>query len=390
MAINHVVSQPVRDVIGYFPSWQWYRRDALVRPTTVKYDRYTIINYAFFLPKADGTIAGSDKWADDNLLLGDSSLVALAHCAGVKVLISVGGWSGSEHFSSIAASPQLRDTFVAQCVALIRQYDIDGIDLDWEYPGDETRYGAPNDRENFLLLLQNLRKALDTEGVKRGYKMLLTAAVSASSSNMAHIDWTKTAECLDIINLMSYDFYGAWDTITNHNAPLFAELGKPCLSVSVQELIGKYNVSPQKICLGIPFYGRSQTTIHSPNLNTTGTGKQDTLTFKDDEGTPHFYDLLGKLPLFDVKRDTLAQVPYAIGCDGLNTFVSFDDEISVEAKARYAVDNALRGVIIWELTGDYIMENNILKTPLADVIKAVFDEKLPPNNVTEDNIIKHR
>ncbi len=106
--------QEDKTIVGYYPNWQWYDRANLVNPETIQYEKYSIINYAFFSPQSDGSISLTDPWADENLLLGpmiwwpdphnDStrSLPYLAHQEGVKVLPSIGGWTLSYNFSSIA------------------------------------------------------------------------------------------------------------------------------------------------------------------------------------------------------------------------------------------------------------------------------------------------
>ena len=87
---TNMTSQTCREVIGYFPSWLWYRRDKLVNPTTIRYEKYSILNYAFFRPTPDGKLETLDEYADDNLLRGADGIVERAHAAGVRVLISVG------------------------------------------------------------------------------------------------------------------------------------------------------------------------------------------------------------------------------------------------------------------------------------------------------------
>jgi chitinase len=119
---NSSFAQPCKEVVGYYPGWQWYDRAQLVNPFTIDYSKYTILNYAFFNPNADGTISGLDPWADENILLGqinwstdpvshypNTGLVDRAHNEGIKVLISVGGWTLSTNFPSIASDAIKRE-----------------------------------------------------------------------------------------------------------------------------------------------------------------------------------------------------------------------------------------------------------------------------------------
>ena len=383
-------NQPCREVIGYYPNWQWYDRSKLVKPSSIDYSKYTIINYAFFKPELSGAISSTDTWADDNLLNGqpnwaqggyypNTSIVSRAHNAGVKILPSIGGWTLSDNFPVIAADPVKRTNFANACVQLINQYQFDGIDLDWEYPGYVVHGGSPADKNNFTLLLQSVRSALTNLGNQNGKTYLLTSCFGASQAHMNNIDWPAVVPLLDCINLMSYDFFGAWDNTTNHNSPLYAPAqGDPTFNINsaVNSLVTTYNVPAQKICAGLAFYGRSFKTPSAPQLHGPASGSGDTATFSEDDGTPLYYNVLKKLNLFDQYRDNLAVSPYLLGKNGLKTFLSYDDSLSIFAKAAYVRNKNLRGCIIWEITGDYIETTPgsgvIAGTPLATAVNKAF------------------
>lgn len=383
------------EVVGYYPNWQWYDRNKLVNPQSIDYSKYTIINYAFLDPQPDGTINLIDPWADENLLLGqtdwanggyiaNTSLIENAHSNGVKVLPSIGGWTLSLNFPGIAADPVKRATFAQACVDLIQTYQFDGIDLDWEYPGFVDHGGTPQDIDNFTLLLQDVRTAIDAYGLTIGKQMLLTAAVGAAEDRMDDVNWTDVEPLLDIINLMSYDFFGTWDAVTNHNSPLFAPAqGDPTFNVAsaVNRLINVQGVDPNKITAGVAFYGRSLKTSGTPGLHSPTTGSVDIPTFTIDDGTPLYYNVLQSMSMFTENWDASAEVPYLTGNGGLNTFVSYDNEQSIELKAQHIVEQNLRGAIIWEITGDYIETSPgsgvILGTPLVDKLNYVFCNYTP-------------
>jgi chitinase len=397
---DKIVAQPCREIIGYFPAWQWYDRQQLVNPQTIHYDRYSIINYAFFKPKPDGTIEGTDAWADENILEGqinwqttpkshypNTSLVDLAHAAGVKVLISIGGWAESRHFSTIAAQDVTRQKFVEACQGLIEKYNLDGIDIDWEYPGYKERGGSPDDKNNFTKLIKGIRQNLDDLTIKTNKNYLLTAAFSASADNMMHIDWAAVTPSLSSINLMTYDFEGTWSDKTGHNAPLYAT-NEACVDAAVTRLINTYNVPVSKICMGIAFYGRSMKTPIAPILRGPLNGKADKKTFKQDDGAPLYYNILAKKKLFTEYWDSIAQVPFLLGKKNLKTFLSYDDEKSVTIKAQYIVNKKLRGTILWDLTGDYLESpQNGITTPLLDAINTIFD--LSDTTIIQDTFFQN-
>ncbi|MGV6860573.1 MAG: glycosyl hydrolase family 18 protein [Putridiphycobacter sp.] len=389
-----------KEVIGYYPSWQWYDRSKLVNPQTIQYSKYTIINYAFLYPMPDGNLTITDLWADKNLLLGNinwsvapagydtgydlgnpsyhhpnTSLIYYAHQAGTKVMISLGGWTLSDNFPSVAADSQKRTNFAHSCNQLVRLYDVDGIDIDWEYPGFVDHSGTPNDITNFSLLLQEVRDSLDAMEVVTGKSLMLTAAFSADPSKMDDIDWNTVVPILDYINLMSYDFFGAFSSETNHNSPLYApasgDTNFNCHN-AIQRLKNQYNVPANKLNLGVAFYGRSAKTVGSAGLHVPTTGATDQVTFSIDDGSPQYYNILAQMNLFTSHWDANAQVPYLTGNGSLNTFVSYDDEKSIGLKGQYIVDEELAGAIIWEITGDYLETSPgsgiIGSTPLIDTL----------------------
>ena len=389
-----------RQVVGYYPNWQWYRRNQLVDPESIDYSNYTVINYAFFNPTASGSVQTADSWADENLLLGpmiwwpvemhDSTrcLPYLAHQAGVKILPSIGGWTLSNNFPAIAADPVKRQTFAQSCVSLIQTYGFDGIDLDWEYPGFPEHNGSPADFFNFPLLLQDLRAALDALEAQTGADYLLTSCFNGSRIRMEDIDWPAVLPLVDMVNLMSYDYHGSWDALSNFNSPLYPPaVGDPewCCSGSFEILTQEFNVPPGRINLGIPFYGKAL--ANCSQLYGTHSG-YDLAAFPLDEGQPHYYSILNALPDYAYHWDDSVKCPYLLG-NGFNTFVSYDDTTSVGWKTLYAKEHGAGGVIIWEITGDYLEtapnSGIIAGTPLADKINSVFnlpDELLPPLDLT--------
>ena len=310
-----LAAQPCREVSAYFPSWKWYNRGQLVNPASIHYEKYTTIIYAFFKPNPDGSISPFDPVADKTLLLGEAapgipraylgkkdfgnpdwhndrnSLVKRAHSEGVKVVISVGGWTLSDQFSSIAASAEKRRRFAHSCNEMVRVYGIDGIDIDWEYPGFITNKGSADDKYNFTHLLQAVRDSLDALEFQRGRHLSLSAAFGVAPTRMAEIEWAKVVHLLDHINLMTYDFYGNSFATTNHNAPLYSPekgLNGYDTHSAVRHLMERYGVPSWKINIGLAFYGRSLKTKGAAGLHVSSRQLPDTKTFPEDGGTPMF------------------------------------------------------------------------------------------------------
>ncbi|HEY8402603.1 MAG TPA: glycoside hydrolase family 18 protein, partial [Cytophagaceae bacterium] len=368
-------------------------RAQLINPATLDYSRYTILNYSFFAPDSVGNLYGTDAWADSVLLRGkidwgkpqpayfpNTSIIDYAHVWGVRVMVSIGGWTLSENFPRIAADPKLRAHFAQECVRVLREYQFDGIDIDWEYPGYEEHKGTPADKENFTLLMQEIRDSIDAYGKKIKYNFYLTAAFGANASNMVHIEWDKISKIMDYINMMTYDFNGGWTPEANHNSPLYnPAVGAPgSLDNAYNLLTGTYNVPVEKINMGVAFYGRSLKGFGDgqAKLFATGhSGKPDDKTYHEDEGMPQYFNVVTRMKKFDRFWDDTAKVPYLISKD-LTTFVSYDDVESIKLKAEYVKQKDLAGVIIWDCTGDYMETSpgseRIKGTPLVDVINDVL------------------
>ncbi|GIV31711.1 MAG: hypothetical protein KatS3mg030_013 [Saprospiraceae bacterium] len=417
-----LAAQPCREVMAYFPGWKWYHRNFLVNPLSIHYDKYTAIIYAFFDPQPDGSILPFDPQADKILLLGplredapagyrhrkahgdprwhhhEESLVYRAHASGVKVLVSIGGWTLSKHFSTIAASEQRRRRFAESCAQIVQLYQVDGIDIDWEYPGYMAHGGSAADRRNFTLLLREVRQRLDELSSQRGQRLLLTAAFGVAPQRMAMIEWDEVVPLLDYVNLMTYDFYGSSYGQTNHHAPLY----KPRQGIEgydlesvVHHLCTTYGVPSQKVNIGIAFYGRSSRTRGEPGLHVATEKGPDRETFSEDSGAPMFYSILEKQHLFYYHWDHEAQAPWLRSRPPLNTFVSFEDENSVARKGRFILQENLAGAIIWDLTGDYIetrpRSGQVAYTPLAKALsdalcgRWVFEEDFNPTSFFSRN-----
>ncbi len=380
-------AQPCKEVIAYYPNWQWYDRNKLVNPASIDYSQYSIINYAFFNPLSDGSIVETDSWADENLLFGqhdwvnggylpNTSLIDIAHNNNVKVLVSIGGWTLSNNFPGIAADSIKRTYFASECTRLLQLYNFDGIDLDWEYPGFAEHNGTPLDGANFTLLVQEVRDSIDALGLLTGKDYLLSSCFSADPQKMEIIEWTNLIPELDMFNMMTYDFFGAWSSLSNHNSPLYPPVvGNPVFNIdsTFYYVTQVHGVPSSMVNIGIPFYGRSVTGC--TGLHQSNSGSPDGSTFWEDEGSPLYYNILNKMNQFSSYWDTTAQVPYLLG-NAINTFVSYDNEQSVALKAEYILNKNARGVIIWELTGDYLETTPgsgiVSGTPLIDTINIVL------------------
>jgi chitinase len=361
-------------VIGCYQSWKWQRFPELLNPQNIPYDKLTVINYSFFYPLESGEIVGMDPAADLYLLKGETdslstniapggSIIELAKRHGTKVVLSIGGWETSNNFPQVSADPTKRANFAHWCIKHIQQYGFDGIDIDWEFPGYKKHKGTDQDRENFTILLQTIRDSLQSFEDKSGKSLLLTVSLPAAAVHLLDIEVEKIASLVDYMNIMTYDLYGSWGKISNHNSALYGPAkgdSARCLDGAFKLYHETHKVPADKITLCAAFFGYSYTNCSEIYGEHQGA---DTMLFKAGEDIL-YSQIEEKMDLFERYWDAKAHAPYLLSKSN-STLISLDDEVSVALKSDYVIENNIGGIIIWPLMGDYLKNG---KTPLLDVI----------------------
>jgi chitinase len=361
-------------VIGYYPSWV-AERNVFVKDLPAQ--KLTHINYAFSNVSENGECILGDPAADvershtaaesvdgqEDAKSADfhgnfNQLLELKQkYPDLKVLISIGGWSWSGNFSRAAQDDASRQRFAASCIDLyLKQYKgvFDGLDIDWEYPvSGGLNPGKPEDKKNFTLLLGELRRQLDELGTQNNRQYLLTIAAPIGPGNIRNLELDAIASTVDWINIMGYDFHGTWDSTTNFNAPLFQTSTDPAdASLNVDAAVQAYlsaGVPAGKLVLGVPFYGKGW----------AGVTDADYGLYQPASGAaPGTYET-GSYDFTDIQKNHLssgqrhwdaeAYVPWLYDPES-KIFISYDDVQSLQAKAGYARDLGMAGVMIWELS----------------------------------------
>ncbi len=348
------------EIGGYFAEWGVYARNYHVKNivTSGSAAKLTFINYSFgnvqngrcvigdtyaaydrFYDAANSVDGQADTW-DTGALRGNfNQLRKLKQMyPHIKILYSFGGWTWSGGFAQAAANPT---AFAESCYNLLHdpRWDglFDGIDIDWEYP-NACGLTCDNSGEHaFKNLMAALRARFGSE--------LVTAAVPAGYANINAADYAGAAQYVDWYNVMTYDFFGAWDNITAPHSPLYSYAGIPIAQFYSDYAIQLYKskgVPGYKLLLGVGFYGRGWTGVNQAAPGGTASGPaQGTY----EPGIEDYKVLKNTCPA----TNTVGGTAYAY-CG--NNWWSYDTPSTLAVKMNYLKSQGLRGVFFWELSGD--------------------------------------
>jgi chitinase len=338
-------------VVGYI-----FPQNNLLQPGQIDADSLTRINYAFANIENGRMVTGFSMDKENFAFL-----VSLKHQNPLlTVLVSVGGWLWSTNFSDVSLTPQSREIFIQSVMEFLARYDLDGLDIDWEYPG-LIGSGHPfraEDKQNFTLLLKELRARFTVETSKTHKKLYLTIAAGSSDEFLAHTEMDKVQRYLDTVNLMCYDYYeSSSDTLTGHHAPLFTNPADPKkVSTNASVLaFEKAGVPPAKILLGLPFYGRMWGQVEDKEHGLFQPGKSIPNAYAP-------YHAIAETMLnhgYDRYWDSKASVPYLYSPEK-QIFVSYEDPESAALKCNYVLTHRLGGIMFWDYSGD--PSGTLLKT----------------------------
>ncbi|KXN74016.1 glycoside hydrolase family 18 protein, partial [Conidiobolus coronatus NRRL 28638] len=344
-------SSPV--VVGYWSDWTADKYPV----SSIPWSKLTHINYAFGLfTNQDWKIKIDNP---ENL----KELALRSKPTDTKILISIGGWTGSKYFSPMVASASYRAIFIKSAVDLVTNYKIDGIDLDWEYPGREGEAGnlvSPKDSANYLIFLKELKAALP-KGT------LITAAAYVKpfdGPNGPLKDVSAFAQYFDFINIMSYDLNGPWSRETGPVGGLDYQPGKG-VQLSIKQSVSDWNQAgfpKSKMVIGVPFYGYQLGV--SADMSKSDS-QYAPITNKNFPSIP--YNALIRMNILTPsnqantakgwirKFDSITKTPWLFN-KNTKTFIAYDDPTSIALKAEFSRCNGYRGVMAWALDNDYNSE----------------------------------
>jgi chitinase len=421
---------PQRVVSAYFADWDVYGRGYFVKD--IPADKLNVIQYAFGVPGYDPTTGTAscnilDPWADYQQVYwtGDNTVDGVAddpnnldqHLFGnfnqlmklkqahpnLRIEISLGGWTKSTWFSTLASTPQLRQQFVSSCIDTFIKGNLpaggwpagaggigaaaglfDGIDLDWEYPtqvaGGNVSVSAA-DTHNATLLAAEFRRQLDGYGATTGKHYLLTAALPAAQNSTRYYELSQFSHYLDWDNVMTYDFNVPSGTVAGPDTLFLPDPRDPAGSVNGSAKDPTWNtvgtvtwylahgVPASKIVVGVPFYANQY-------LNSTGlysafdnTGLDSNSLTWDQTPQPSYHALVDDAGIssggdgYTYQWNPLAGEPYLTNPAAVHalsngttvtapTTIVFSNPRSIGERTTLVRLLGLRGAMAWEISQD--------------------------------------
>ncbi|PJF41562.1 MAG: glycoside hydrolase family 18 protein [Chloroflexi bacterium] len=373
IAMAQEVGQSYR-LVGSFTSYSIY--DAAYFVTDIPAERLTHLNYESINVSANGQCESSDAWADTGFrypgdrpnepLRGNFKQLRLLKqlYPDLQILMTVGGWDHSAHFSDAALTSQSRTRFARSCIAFMRNNNFDGINIDWRYPvagGKNPEAARPEDSENFTLLLAELRSQINEASLRDNRNYQLTITAPAVPELMENIQIDEIHGDLDWINLTTFGFQGNWSEIASHHAPLFGNQrdprGEPTTTAyNVDGAVNAYldaGVPADKIVIGVPLYAQSWRGVRPNNYFGIYQEADGVPNGTRDGGILYYRDLL---PLIDNENyirffDEETGVPWLYNADA-RIAISYEDAQSIQTKGNYVRRMRLGGMMLWELSFD--------------------------------------
>ncbi|KAJ2367098.1 hypothetical protein IW150_005762, partial [Coemansia sp. RSA 2607] len=367
-------------IAGYAPGW----KDV----GSIDVSKYTHINLAYAEPQANGTFTFEASY---NVAEFSDKI----HKAGSRVLLAVGGYSGSIYISDALKGAESRSQLVKSLVDFIKQYQLDGVDIDW-ISNECNHVDLPNDATNLLEFVRELRQSLDSS-FSTDPKKLIALGVGMrpfAGPNGPVTDVSEYAKSVDYINILAYDINGPEDKTTGPNAPLNYEYNRG-VQQSLISAVDSWTAAKfpaNKITAGLAFYGRSSKTtadmsaqpwnVYQPLESTVPRGDNDDGLWADRcTNKPASYSGIwsyknlrtqGLLKSTDTALnpwqrywDSVSLTPWLFNPES-KIYISYDDPSSLTAKANYALSKNLGGVTIYDATMDI---NNELLVAITDILK---------------------
>jgi GH18 family chitinase len=332
----------------------------------------------------------------------------------LKLDLSIGGWTLSEGFGWMAGDATRRKAFVDSVVRFLQEFNFDGIDIDWEYPGSAGAVPSavnPADPGNYLQLIKDLRAGMDWLGAKTGKHYRLSSAIPATQAKLDLINWPQVSQYLDRMYVMTYDLTGAWERNISHHTPLYVNPNAngsstgTSASTTIEYLNSKYGVPFNKMMIGAANYGRAKRFVPGDITEYTNglTGNTSfdagvapgTTTFILDiagigtweAGVVENYDLYQNILDKNIQprngyhlyTDKAANADYVVNPAG--SFITIETPRTAALKTAYAKSKGLAGVFFWMIEQDNGYNLNAVHHVLGDALTSDIADGKPQDQI---------
>lgn len=382
-ALAQTITQ--QKVYAFFTSWSVYARNFHI--PDVPANKITHLVYAFAKVE-NGKLALGDPYADtEKFYTGDSWAVGALRGsfrrmqvlktkhAHLKTLIAVGGANASAGFSSAVSTVNARQAFARSIVDFVVRYDFDGVDIDWEWPGDGP---DPKDPTNFTLFIAELRNQLDKKGTALSRTFELAIDAPASPQKAAKLELAKLGALVDTMNLVTFDYFtpsaNQTQDVSRFTSPLHEVPGDPSPAplralnaANTVELYANAGVPRAKMLLGLPFYARGFAGISGGTnglfaryTGPTAFGTWGPGVFDYDDLAANYVNKNG----YSLFWNDGARAAHLFNKTAA-VMIPFETARSVREKAWLAASRGLGGAMVWELSAD---RNEVLLSEIETVV----------------------
>lgn len=441
-AVEKAAEKQLRNVM-YYGDWSIWGGEDNFYPKDIPAEDLTHLNLAFMDFTKDGELVFCDADANVGHPLGNAGVtygdvnggiindfqVLRQRNPNLKIGISLGGWSKSNNFTHVARNPETRAKFIKNVMDFVEYANMDFIDFDWEYPGEVRMKDTvdnkndmgnpdsiPEDKENYIKLLEEFRVACDKQGKELGKYYEMSAALPmAHGKTDVGIDVKRMFEILDFGNIMTYDANGAWSDVSGHQTALYDNPNDPWFEkgYSVDSSIKNYmalGAPPEKLVIGAAFYTRGWENVANdgpdkslPGLYGTATkvnkdadlalsyGAKNAAPIKDGDGGRNggvwgwrVHDKMkAAYPGLKEYWDDTAKAPYMYN-ESTGAFFTYDNPRSIAEKTKYVHENNLGGMISWMASQDK-PTTSTKRDELTKAIKTGLygDTKLPTYEIVD-------
>lgn len=340
-------------VHGWYPSWAQY--DDRYLPEEVSFDKHDSLSAFAVHPSDDGSVVYSDEPQDPDML---SSFEALKEEGGpaaeTPIHLTIGGWDNSEYFSNAALDEESRERFASTAVSMMREYDLDGIDVDWEYPGGDSASGSVEREEDVarvVPLLEALRDRLDAASDEDGRNYALTYAAPHQREHIRKLRTEEMDRYVDYWFVMAFEMAGEWAPETRHDSPNYASEAYDApdsVDRAMTDWVEIGKIDRDKLLVETGFYGKAFGGV-PPGPRGDGLGQP----FEEHLGSIGRDETaeLESDPDWETYWDDDAEAAYMYN-EGEERWITYATPRTMETKVAYLFEEGFAGITGWETSFD--------------------------------------